>query len=389
MGLQQSKGKLVSQQVRDGNSEGILALIREGADLEWMDRKSRTPLIMACRKYELCDVDKTLIELGANVNASRSGRHAGTPLHHAAKNGNVPTVELLLSHGANPLVLNDDCQTPLEVARDKGFGYVVGAIERHICLFSGYMYQFCGPADLDLYSGHSLLRVDKGWVVVVPTGSRNPAEPLKLEVAVYDHRLDDQPRTVMPLWKANLEEPITNEADISVMITVDDSTRIPQPIPPAPPLMSETPNTNHHSIGEARSSTAPPPPPSSGKASTSGLNSHESVIVHEPSPSAPPLTDDDDVQTSEEGQIHYPTIDSTPVDVPSSYPLPASAEGEKKEDGSSGQCSICLDAPSDAVCSPCGHVAGCMSCLTEIKSKNYGCPVCRAKIDQIVRLYRV
>ena len=34
MGLQQSKGKLVSQQVRDGNSEGILALIREGADLE-------------------------------------------------------------------------------------------------------------------------------------------------------------------------------------------------------------------------------------------------------------------------------------------------------------------------------------------------------------------
>ncbi|KAG2247122.1 hypothetical protein Bca52824_086750 [Brassica carinata] len=377
MGLQQSKGKLVSQQVRDGNSEGILALIREGADLEWMDRKSRTPLIMACRKYELCDVDKTLIELGANVNASRSGRHAGTPLHHAAKNGNVPTVELLLSHGANPLVLNDDCQTPLEVARDKGFGYVVGAIE------------FCGPADLDLYSGHSLLRVDKGWVVVVPTGSRNPAEPLKLEVAVYDHRLDDQPRTVMPLWKANLEEPITNEADISVMITVDDSTRIPQPIPPAPPLMSETPNTNHHSIGEARSSTAPPPPPSSGKASTSGLNSHESVIVHEPSPSAPPLTDDDDVQTSEEGQIHYPTIDSTPVDVPSSYPLPASAEGEKKEDGSSGQCSICLDAPSDAVCSPCGHVAGCMSCLTEIKSKNYGCPVCRAKIDQIVRLYRV
>ena len=28
---------------------------------------------MACRKYELCDVAKTLIELGANVNAYRSG----------------------------------------------------------------------------------------------------------------------------------------------------------------------------------------------------------------------------------------------------------------------------------------------------------------------------
>lgn len=110
-----------------------------------------------------------------------------------------------------------------------------------------------------------------------------------------------------------------------------------QTVPSAPPLhhaMSETPNANHHSIDEASSSTTPPPPPpSSGKASTSGLNSHESVIVHEPSPSAPPLTDDDDVQTPEEGPFHYPTIDSTPVDVPSSYPLPASAEGEKKEDG--------------------------------------------------------
>lgn len=157
----------------------------------------------------------------------------------------------------------------------------------------------------------------------------------------------------------------------------------------APPHMSEPPNNNHHSIGEASSSAAPPPPPPSlGKASTSGLNSHEGVIVHQPSPSAPPLTDYD-VEILEEGPVHYPTIDSTPVDVPSSSPLPASAEGEKKDDGSAGQCSICLDAPPDAVCVPCGHVAGCLSCLTEIKSENWGCPVCRAKIDQIVKLYRV
>lgn len=146
-------------------------------------------------------------------------------------------------------------------------------------------------------------------------------------------------------------------------------------------------NINHHSIGEASSSTAPPPPPPhipppSGKAS------HESVIVHEPSPSAPPLADED-IETVEEGPVYYPTIDSTPVDVPSPSHLPASIDGEKKDDGSSGQCSICLDAPSEAVCVPCGHVAGCMSCLTEIKAKNWGCPVCRAKIDQIIKLYRV
>ncbi|KAG2317333.1 hypothetical protein Bca52824_020455 [Brassica carinata] len=437
MGQQQSKGKLLYQQVSYRNSEDIRALHREGADLEvqWMDRKGKTPLIMACMNSELYDVAKTLIELGANVNAYRPGRHAGTPMHHAAKRGLWKTVKLLLSHGANPLVLNDDCQTPLEVARDKGFGYAVHAIERHICLFSGYMRRFDGPTGLGS---------DSVWVVVIPTGSRNPVEPLKLEVAVYDHQRDDLPRTVMPLWKANFVPITSQDSGISVMITVDDSTipsrwresrkrrhrvfklffsfitkthlrlapsteggeqqlkwfcdackGIPQPThppnllqtpPSAPPLhpaMSDTPNTNHLSIGEASYSTAPPPPPSLG------LNSHEGVIVHEPSPSAPPLKDDDDLQTLEEGPVHYPTIDSTPVDVPSLSSLPASAEGEKKEDGSSGQCSICLDAPSDAVCVPCGHVSGCMSCLTEIKSMNYGCPVCRAKIDQIVRLYRV
>ncbi|KAL0795392.1 hypothetical protein Bca101_066769 [Brassica carinata] len=392
MRKKQSKGELLYQQVSTNDADAIRDLHREGADLEWMDRKGRTPLIMACI-YELYFVAKTLIELGANVNAY------------------CP---------ANPLVLNDDCQTPLEVARDKGFTYVVHEIEEHIRLFSGWMREFYGPAAyLDSHYQLPSIRV---WVVVVPTVSRNPAQPLKLEVVVYDNdQIHEPPRTVMRLWKANLEEPITNHSDISVII-VDESSKthlrlapstkgdeqqlkwfydackgIPQPrggfpqtAPSGPPLhhaMSETTNVNHHSVGEASSSTAPPPPPpSSGEGSTSGLNSHESVIIHEHSPSAPPLTDDH-IETLEDGPVHYPTIDSTPVDVPSSSPLPASAEGEKKEDGSSGQCSICLDAPSDVVCVPCGHLAGCMSCLTEIKSNNRGCPVCRAKIDQIIKLY--
>ncbi|CAA7012913.1 unnamed protein product [Microthlaspi erraticum] len=446
MGQQQSKGELLFQQVSYGNAEGIRALRRDGADLEWMDREGKTPLILACMNSELYDVAKTLIELGANVNAYRPARHAGTPLHHAAKRGLENTVKLLLSHGANPLVLNDDCQTPLEVARAKGFSNVVRAIESHICLFSGWMREFYGPTFLDLFAPQLLSR--RVWVVVVPTGSRNPTKPFKLELVVYPSLQDAQPRTVMPLWRANLEEPKGKQADTSVMI-VDNSTipsrrrprrracashgsrrpqvvrqarlklapsvegdaqqlkwfcdackGIPQPMhppvflqtaPSAPPLHSVTsdaPNTNHHSISEASSSAGPAPP--SGKASaSSGSNSHESVIVQEPSPSAPPLTDDDDTATVEDGPIHYPSIDATPVEVPSPSSLPASTDGERKEDGSSGQCAICLDAPSEAVCVPCGHVAGCMSCLTEIKSKKWGCPVCRAKIDQIIKLYRV
>jgi hypothetical protein len=50
---------------------------------------------------------------------------------------------------------------------------------------------------------------------------------------------------------------------------------------------------------------------------------------------------------------------------------------------------ICLDAPVEGACIPCGHMAGCMSCLKDIESKKWGCPICRAKINQIIRLYAV
>lgn len=40
---------------------------------QWIDREGRTPLIVACLNPELVDVAKTLIELGANINAYRPG----------------------------------------------------------------------------------------------------------------------------------------------------------------------------------------------------------------------------------------------------------------------------------------------------------------------------
>ncbi|XP_010527401.1 PREDICTED: putative E3 ubiquitin-protein ligase XBAT35 [Tarenaya hassleriana] len=442
MGQQQSKDELLYQQVSYGNAAGIKALRRDGAGLEWIDREGKTPLILACMSAELYDVTKTLIELGANVNAYRSGRHAGTPLHHAAKRGLENTVKLLLSHSANPLVLNDNCQTPLEVARVKGYSNVVRAIESHICLYSGWMREFYGPGFLEVFAPQLLSR--RVWVVILPTGSRNPTKPFKLELSVYASLQDAQPRTRMELWKANLEEPKPNQSDSSVII-IDNSTKlrlklapanegdreqlhrfcdackgIPQSMNPpafmrnpqtasAPPtsedlelamainasLQSATnqmPGLDHCSISEeaSSSSTVPPPPPPPPEARASDFTTHEGTIPEEPKPSAPPFVDDVITTAGENGHIHYPSIDSSPIEVPSLSPvMSVPATGEKNEEGSSGTCSICLDAPSEAACVPCGHVAGCMSCLNEIKSKKWGCPVCRAEINQVIKLYRV
>nr|DAD36788.1 TPA_asm: hypothetical protein HUJ06_007429 [Nelumbo nucifera] len=222
MGQQQSKEELLYQQVNYANTEGIKSLRGEGAGLEWVDREGKTPLIVACMNSELFNVAKTLIELGANVNAYRPGSHAGTPLHHAAKRNLDQTVKLLLSHGASPLIMNDDCQTPLEVARAKGYGNVVRTIESHICFFSGFLRELYGPGFLEALAPQWVSR--KIWAVVIPCGSHNPAKPLKLELALYCGLQDAQPRTVIALWKAKIEEPKINQLDPSVII-FDKSTR--------------------------------------------------------------------------------------------------------------------------------------------------------------------
>lgn len=459
MGQGQSKSELLYQQVSYGNSDGIKALHREGAGLEWMDREGKTPLIVACMNPELYNVAKTLIELGANVNAYRPGRHAGSPLHHAAKRGLESIVKLLLLHGANPLLMNDDCQTPLEVARAKGNSNVVRVIESHICLFSGWLREFHGPGFLEVVAPNLVSR--KVWVVVLPVGSRVLTTPYKLELAVYASLQDARPRTIIPLWKANLEEPKLRQSDPSVAIS-DKTTRtrlkfgpasendrqqltwfsnackgMPQvspvflhnnlpTVPPTAPPDAEDPElamaiqaSIQHALDE-RPSFPDAQPNSEASSSINGvsavqgllgtpnINDSESVAVpggntqhvqnddnvsagHTTSgldlnPSAPPFADD--VQL--DGPVHYPSIDLSPVDVSSSPLVEKLPNEEGKTAGGSGStCVICLDAPAEGACIPCGHVAGCMSCLNEVKTKKWGCPVCRAKIDQIIKLYHV
>uniref|UniRef100_A0A5B6ZC42 Putative E3 ubiquitin-protein ligase XBAT35 isoform X2 n=1 Tax=Davidia involucrata TaxID=16924 RepID=A0A5B6ZC42_DAVIN len=479
MGQQQSKDELLYQQVNYGNTEGIKALCREGAGLEWIDREGKTPLIVACMNPELYNVAKTLIELGANVNVYRPGRHAGTPLHHAAKRGLEQTVKLLLSHRANALLMNDDCQTPLDVARAKGYSNAVRSIEGHICLFSGWLREFYGPGFLEVFAPQLLSR--KVWVVVLPCGSRNLKKPFKLELAIYPTSQDAQPRTIIALWKANLEELKFNQPDAGVIIS-DNSTKtriklapenetekqllqqfcnackgIPQvmhstfpfntqapfvpatapptapPIaPPAaedvelavainaslqsameerPPLLDNHPSSGAHASTSCTDSVditshgglGPPGAPVLPKGSSSGweiqeagpsgnLNAHiqtQSEIpaavrtTHEiPVPASIPSVPPVENAVIDDGPIHYPSIDFSHVDL-------SSQPDERKEDGSTSSCVICLDAPVEGACIPCGHMAGCMSCLNEIKAKKWGCPVCRGKINQVVRLYAV
>ena len=102
-------------------------------------------------------------------------------------------------------------------------------------------------------------------------------------------------------------------------------------------------------------------------------------------PSAPPIPDD-----LAGGPVYYPPIDSSPVEL--SFPAAAAGTTSKtkvEEGDDSSSCVICWEAPVEGACIPCGHMAACMTCLNEIKAKKGFCPVCRAKILQVVKIYAV
>ncbi|KAL5860050.1 hypothetical protein ACOSQ4_001346 [Xanthoceras sorbifolium] len=467
----QSKEELLYECVSASNVDAIRALHLQGASLEWIDGKGKTPLIVACMDSGLINVAETLIQLGANINAYRPGRHGGTPLHHAAKRGLESTVKLLLYRGANVLVRNDDCHTPLDVARIKGHNSAVRAIENHICYFSGWLREFYGPGFLEALAPHLLTR--KIWAVVIPCGSGNPMKPIRFELAIYSTLQDAQPRTVISLLKAKIDEPKFHQADPALNI-FDQSTKIRYKlasanegdkqqlqwlcnacrgirqvmpsIAPQNPLQSiqagahhqpsefiglAVENNNHNAeainANDWENSTSADthngwgPAMVHSEASYSGwmdeqkkedyngwgvsssgpiskqnqgVQAHTSFApvvqtssgISASAPSAPPIPN----ELSSEGPIHHPSVENSKADlyVPATE-YGASTISSVKDEGTSSSCVICWEAPIEAACVPCGHMAGCMSCLNEIKANKGLCPVCRSKINQVIRLYAV
>nr|TKS04970.1 hypothetical protein D5086_0000138520 [Populus alba] len=103
-------------------------------------------------------------------------------------------------------------------------------------------------------------------------------------------------------------------------------------------------------------------------------------------PSAPPIPDG----AFDEEPIHHPSIDFSPPEL--SVPAierGASVTSDHVNEGGASSCIICWEAPVEGACNPCGHMAGCMACLSEIKAKKGVCPVCRSNINQVLRLYAV
>ena len=103
------------------------ALIGSGADV---NARSDNPLsvlpIHSAVAGNHDDVVAILIEAGADVHATQ--RHGWTPLHGAAQNGSLASVERLLAAGADPAARNHDGTSAIELARAAGHEAIVARL---------------------------------------------------------------------------------------------------------------------------------------------------------------------------------------------------------------------------------------------------------------------
>uniref|UniRef100_A0A1Y1NLE7 Uncharacterized protein n=1 Tax=Photinus pyralis TaxID=7054 RepID=A0A1Y1NLE7_PHOPY len=100
--------------IEGGHKNVVEVLLEHGAHLDCMIRNNLTPLLHFAAAQRCCEIIKTMLKFGADVN---SRDHDGSiALHVASRNGRKEIVLTLLEYGADINVINKNNQTPLIAA---------------------------------------------------------------------------------------------------------------------------------------------------------------------------------------------------------------------------------------------------------------------------------
>lgn len=167
---------------RDGHSEAVEALLRDGAKVEARDDSLRTPLIVAASSGNVAIV-QALLKAGADVNArnvngstalmgaaltgnagvirilldakaqvNSTNNMGRTALHFAARRGVVEIMELLLAARA---VVSDQPEggSPLDQAVIGGHADAIRCLLRHRALVNGHDKKGTSPLDHAMFGG--------------------------------------------------------------------------------------------------------------------------------------------------------------------------------------------------------------------------------------------
>lgn len=60
---------------------------------------------------------------------------------------------------------------------------------------------------------------------------------------------------------------------------------------------------------------------------------------------------------------------------------------EDSVNGLESDCAICMDVKRNSVLRPCNHMITCYSCSMLLLNRQDSCPVCRVKIDEVIKIF--
>lgn len=102
--------------------------LHSGADPNFVDEITNTPLIIACFRNSNA-IAKLLLKSGSNVNACSASGY--TPLMYACQNRNESMVKMLLEHGAKTGMINKNGWTARDISIQRGQTKIAELLASH------------------------------------------------------------------------------------------------------------------------------------------------------------------------------------------------------------------------------------------------------------------
>ncbi|OQR90455.1 hypothetical protein ACHHYP_05502 [Achlya hypogyna] len=329
--------------------------------IEYVDANhGTTPLMMAALAGK-AKIVMLLLDKGANANA-RTPLGGNSALHLAATKNKVAVVEALLRR-CDAHALNRDGLAPLDLARLGHHREATRAFERQLVTAKGSLY---------VKKGHSVFTTwKKQWCMLFATGGAGG----DAELALYPH-----PDAVMPSKVLFLTA--TERAVSPSNGTSRHNRKHTFHFTPNVTLQRYERDTFTRSE-EVRRSRHLPHYSAAGVRFATETEEGRTQWIELLGPLAFTPTTQADQPTLEPSPLHGDVRPALAADLSPSAP-PLDEEDTRRFD-SNNDCVVCMDMPRAAVCVPCGHLAGCFACLTSLQAK--GCPICRAPIATVVRVF--
>ena len=102
-----------------GHLDAVKTLIAAGADIHAAARNAfKVQAIHAAVASKNLEIVRAVLEAGADPNAAQ--QQGFRPMHESGSSGNRALAELLVQHGADPALKNDEGKSAIDFARDKG-----------------------------------------------------------------------------------------------------------------------------------------------------------------------------------------------------------------------------------------------------------------------------